>query len=363
MANNKRPFKEKFRENFKKNYQKNFNESFEKDFQKKFEESFGAYYQYNIGNKEKGLESLRETLFSNPEDRTARNFMNKIVQENSSMSEDPKVGVVVPAYVSKKNEKNAKKYLANSLDSLLLQDFDKPYNIYVVDDGSPVNVENFLKDMYGDSMNSVLDEKGNEKEKINEKGKVSVVKLDSPSGGPSRPRNVGYRMLKDSHKYLSHFDSDDIAEKNRLKDLYDHLEKNPKADAVHAKHYSIDENNSPLSKDSNDIDGWFRWCRRWVLGLPEKEKDTKNYVSHDQKVKDKLVRENKNYIHNATTMVRSDFLNKGISDKYYFPEPDHYGQDQEFWKKVNALGEMDYLDSTVARYRQHSNNRTNAKTK
>ena len=112
------------------------------------------------------------------------------------MSEQIFISVIIPVY-------NAEKYIKNCLNSLLLQDFQKPFEIIMIDDGS---TDNSLS-------------------KINS-FKVPLLRLLSlPSNtGQSAARNLGIKNAKG--KYIFLMDADDEIAKNTLSTLYNVADNN-----------------------------------------------------------------------------------------------------------------------------------------
>ena len=112
------------------------------------------------------------------------------------MSEHFCVSVIVPFY-------NAEVHLKRCIDVLLKQDFNKSFEIIMVDDASTDNGQNIIK-----MQNSPL------------------IKLHSlPSNtGPSAARNVGLKIAKG--EYVFFLDADDTISTSTLKTLYSHAKEN-----------------------------------------------------------------------------------------------------------------------------------------
>ncbi len=107
------------------------------------------------------------------------------------MSKNPLISVIVPIF-------NAEKYIENCLEVLRNQDFDKPFEILMVDDGSTDNTISILK-----------------KKKLQNLEFFSL-KLNL---GPSAARNFGLR--KAIGDYVFFIDVDDVIETNTLSLMYD----------------------------------------------------------------------------------------------------------------------------------------------
>jgi glycosyltransferase involved in cell wall biosynthesis len=112
------------------------------------------------------------------------------------MSEHFSVSVIVPFY-------NAEPYLKRCIDVLSEQDFNKPFEVIMVDDASTDNSQNIIK-----VQNSPL------------------LKLRSlPSNtGPSAARNIGLKVAKG--EYVFFLDADDTISTCTLKTLYSHAKEN-----------------------------------------------------------------------------------------------------------------------------------------
>ena len=106
------------------------------------------------------------------------------------MSEQFCVSVIVPYY-------NAKPYLKTCLDVLLKQDFNKPFEIIMIDDGS------------NDDSRKIVEECNFPN--------IRPYALDT-NCGPSAARNIGIKKAKG--EYLYFFDVDDTIEPNTLTTLY-----------------------------------------------------------------------------------------------------------------------------------------------
>jgi glycosyltransferase involved in cell wall biosynthesis len=112
------------------------------------------------------------------------------------MSDHLCVSVIVPFY-------NAEPYLKRCIDILLKQDFNKPFDVIMVDDASTDNSQNIVK--MEDS---------------------PLLKLHSlPSNtGPSGARNTGLKVARG--EYVFFLDADDTISTCALKTLYSHAKEN-----------------------------------------------------------------------------------------------------------------------------------------
>lgn len=109
-----------------------------------------------------------------------------------------KLSIVVPVY-------NVEKYIARCLDSLLSQNIDyDEYEIIIVNDGTPDNAIDIVREYQSRYPNIKLVEKSN--------------------GGLSSARNFGFKHC--IGKYVWMVDSDDTIQSNCLKDVLDYAIKN-----------------------------------------------------------------------------------------------------------------------------------------
>ena len=106
------------------------------------------------------------------------------------MSETYTISVIIPFY-------NAKIFLNECINSLLNQDFDKPYEIIMIDDGSTDNGVKIIKENY-----------------------LSSIKLISHKTniGPASARNSGLKSA--SGEFIYFLDVDDNIAKDTFKTLY-----------------------------------------------------------------------------------------------------------------------------------------------
>lgn len=103
------------------------------------------------------------------------------------MKVKPLVSVIIPLY-------NGNKYIAETLDSLVYQDYSN-FEVIVVDNASTDNSVEIVE-KYFDKLN------------------LTVVKCSVNSGGPAKPRNIG--IDKSSGEYIAFLDADDIWLPNKL---------------------------------------------------------------------------------------------------------------------------------------------------
>ena len=112
------------------------------------------------------------------------------------MSETLSISIIVPVF-------NAEKYLKRCVESILNQNFNKPFEIILIDDASTDDSINILK-----------------------RFKSPIIKLISQkfNSGPASTRNTGLKHAKG--KYIFFCDADDTISTDTLVTLYNEAEEN-----------------------------------------------------------------------------------------------------------------------------------------
>jgi len=112
------------------------------------------------------------------------------VPHNIYMTEQLCVSVIVPFY-------NAQFYIKNCLDVLSNQDFDRPFEVIMINDASTDNSKNIV-----------------------EKCTLKNIRLYSikSNGGPAKARNLG--IIQAKGEYIFFLDVDDAIDPNTLTELY-----------------------------------------------------------------------------------------------------------------------------------------------
>lgn len=127
------------------------------------------------------------------------------------MKNTPLISVIIAIY-------NGEKYIKNTIESVISQTYLN-WELIIVNDGSQDNSLNIINSFLS------LDDR------------VHVINLDTNSGGPAHPRNIGIKEAKGS--YIAFLDSDDIWHKEKLKCQLEFIEKE-KLDLVHCQVEYID---------------------------------------------------------------------------------------------------------------------------
>lgn len=125
-----------------------------------------------------------------------------------------KVTVVIPVY-------NGEKYIADSINSVLMQTFTD-FEIVVVDDGSS-------------------DQSVNIAESFND-GRIRIVKQQNR--GLAGARNTGISAARG--EYIALLDADDLWDKEKLKYHVEHLDNNPRVGVSYSQSHFMDDNKQPL---------------------------------------------------------------------------------------------------------------------
>lgn len=128
------------------------------------------------------------------------------------------VSVIVPAH-------DAAAYLARTLETILAQDY-ADLEVIVVDDGSTDDTPRVLE-TYRD--------------------RVTAIRIEQASGGPSRPRNTG--VAASTGAFIAFFDADDLMEPGALSDSLGVLARHPEVDFVFAGCRAVDEQGAVIVPD------------------------------------------------------------------------------------------------------------------
>lgn len=128
------------------------------------------------------------------------------------------ISVIVPMF-------NAEKNINRTIISILKQNFNKDYEIILINDGSTDNTELICKEYANTNKN--------------------IIYKKIKNAGVSNARNIGIKMSKG--KYICFVDSDDTISENFLKDMYESITKN-KVDLGICAYERIGNNNKITKK-------------------------------------------------------------------------------------------------------------------
>jgi glycosyltransferase involved in cell wall biosynthesis len=212
----------------------------------------------------------------------------------------PTVSVLMPAY-------NAARYIAQTLDSLLVQTF-ADWELVVVDDGST--------DATPDILASYIDPR------------IHVIR--QANGGEARARNTALDHA--TGEFIAFLDSDDLYTSNALSDMTAFMRAHPEFDAAFADGYFCDENDRPLMRLSEHRPGIYtgRILEQVVLSG------------------------------SVITVPVCTIVRRAIIEQHHLRFDPQFviGPDWDFWIRVARVAEFGYLDTITCLYRVHQTNIT-----
>jgi|ETNvirenome_2_30_1030614.scaffolds.fasta_scaffold00005_185 glycosyltransferase involved in cell wall biosynthesis len=220
-----------------------------------------------------------------------------------------RISVVIPAF-------NAAAYLTETVQSLLsqLSDHDE---ILVVDDGSTDNTCAVCADISDP--------------------RVRLVQRAN-SGGPAAPRNAGCSEAKGEYIFL--FDSDDIAEPDKISVAMKALENSPKASFLFTN-FSL--------ADSNGVITEHKYLDRYSV-LKQLEKSpagTNTYTVNGGRLLAALLRANFvgtcSVVFKKSVWLRTEGFNENL----------RHLDDRDMWLQLCRHGDAVFVDHSSFRYRQH----------
>lgn len=132
------------------------------------------------------------------------------------MTDSPLVSVVMPAY-------NARRYVAEAIDSVLAQNF-ADFEFLIIDDGSTDGTGDLLQDYSGRDR------------------RIRVI--NQPNSGVGAALNRGIEQSRG--RYIARMDSDDACMPDRFEKQVDYLNRNPDCVLVGCRVLMIDQDGCPL---------------------------------------------------------------------------------------------------------------------
>jgi glycosyltransferase involved in cell wall biosynthesis len=222
-----------------------------------------------------------------------------------------KISVIIPTY-------NSARYLGEAIASVLAQGY-KNLEILVVDDGSNDDTFDVVR-RYGSH--------------------VQYIRLETNSGGPATPRNIGIKAA--SGDTVAIFDSDDVMLPGKLKDQMDFLNEHTSIPLVFTNFRNFSLNgDSPADflADHKDFQAMARTAlkKNWYrLAKPE---------SYETLISD-------TYIGTSGVMFRKWLVN----DVGYFDQSVSNSDDVEFFFRVTRKYDIGYIDQVYHRRRVHPGN-------
>lgn len=128
--------------------------------------------------------------------------------------EHPEISILMPVY-------NCEKYIKDALNSCLNQNFNKDYEIVIVNDGSYDNTNDIIQSFTSDK----------------------IVYIEKEHSGIVDSLNYGIQHC--NGKYIVRMDADDIMYNDRLSFQYNYMEENPECDILGCSFdYGVNKNNS-----------------------------------------------------------------------------------------------------------------------
>lgn len=197
---------------------------------------------------------------------------------------------------------NREKLLIKAIDSVLCQKFSD-FELIIIDDASPDNTENIVKQYLNDS-------------------RVKYIKI-AKCNSIARARNSAWTYV--SGKYVAVLDSDDVwSDDLKLSKQFDFLEKNPDFVVVGSGAALIDSQDKILE----------------YVYKPESDSDIR---------KDFFV---KNPFFHSSVMFRFELIKKngGYDEKIKF------GEDLDLWLRFGKEGMFYNFQETMIKYRIHEDN-------
>jgi len=210
----------------------------------------------------------------------------------------PLVSVIIPTY-------NRAHYLKLTIESVLAQTY-RNLEIIVVDDGTSGDLNEILCKKYP---------------------QIIYMKMKN-SGGPSKPRNIGFQNSKGT--YIAWLDDDDIWMPEKIEKQVRILDENSDFGLVHSYCKVIDE-------DGNLSDE--------IIGKPGSLE-----VKHGD-VKMRMAG-------NWTLMMPTPLIRKSVIKKvgYFNEQMPQAGEDVEYWVRCSFYTKFYYVDEALVNYRKHSGN-------
>lgn len=212
------------------------------------------------------------------------------------MADSPLVSVVMPAY-------NARRYVAEAIDSVLAQNF-ADFEFLIIDDGSTDGTGDLLQDY-------------SERDR-----RIRVI--NQPNSGVGAALNRGIEQSRG--RYIARMDSDDACMPDRFEKQVDYLNRNPDCVLVGARVLMIDQDGCPLFEMESV------------------------QTTHEQI--DRLLMEARWSIVHPSVMMRTDVVRKlGGYNNDLVPVEDH-----DLFLRLAEVGKLANLPEILLKYRKHPMN-------
>ena len=211
-------------------------------------------------------------------------------------NEKPKmvsISVVLPVY------NTSLTFLEEAIESILKQTF-QDFELIIIDDGSTGDIRNFLHSL--------------------QDSRIKVIR-NSENIGITKSLNIGFREAKG--KYIARMDSDDISLPNRLERQYIYMETHPKVIV----------------------------CGANVECFGENTRHTKHQIKDMEAYRIKAL------FRNPGPMHPTAFFNRELLLRYHilYDEEFQNAEDYGLWIEIIKYGEIHILSDELLRYREHSN--------
>ena len=137
---------------------------------------------------------------------------------------DVLVSVVIPLY-------NAKKYIKETIESVLNQDYQN-IELIIIDDGSEDNAKQIIDIIKDDRMSYIFQE----------------------NAGVSAARNLGFKLSRG--KYIAFLDADDVLTSDCISNKIIRFNEDPELGLVHGDMQVVDEQTKPMNEIYVGKEGW-----------------------------------------------------------------------------------------------------------
>ena len=236
---------------------------------------------------------------------------------------DPKLSVILITY-------NHEKYIEKSLDSVLSQVTDFPFEIVIGDDCSPDDTKNIIRE-YRDKYPDI----------------IRIVHREKNTGRPTL--NVYETTMKCRGDYLAYLEGDDYwTDSDKLQKQMDFLNEHPEYIACTHSHKMIDDNGNDITDpEILKISDMYKWSGEFTMDDFEK---SGFWPGHYASVVSKNIYKNKK--HDYTILYKShDFVDDGQILLFLLMEGKIYRLDDEMsvWRYVKKAGGNSWTSRSMKR--------------
>jgi glycosyltransferase involved in cell wall biosynthesis len=223
------------------------------------------------------------------------------------LSDPVRISIVMPVH-------NAERYVEAAIRSVLASDLSE-LELVAVDDGST--------DRSLEVLRAILDPR-------------LVLIKQNPSGGPSRPRNVGIRQARGA--YVALLDADDLIKPDKLSRAVAAMDENPGAALAFGNYERIDAEGRVLEHSTLSAYPVFAQLERQCMA------DGWQRISQADFARGLLY---ENFIGTSGVTLRTTALERvGL-----FDEELTYSEDRDLWFRLAHLGDALYSDAVGHSYR------------